>query len=267
AELSSLCITRFKKTASGRTTCHSSATPSGVCLAVFGAEDTSTGRGKPICVTCCGPPDRLQQLPRALSRPVQAHGLWTVFAAEWLSASAPARLRSLGQKKRRRGAASPPPLCCSPAAGASSTGDRDSSPKVMTPKMRPGGTSRGQYHSPRLERRSQERGTSISRMTTCSMRPPCRRTTWAAAHSEFAGEPNQTTGRLPWDLLVSSPARRILFRLRASVACRSRMGESLQSRGGRVGVPSPGVSHAGLLLAGPVQGQQRLAVLAVAPLQ
>src|SRR5262249_41891226 len=111
------------------------------------------------------------------------------------------------------------------------------------------------------------RGTSISRMTTCSMRPPWRRTTWAAAHSDFAGQPNQTTGRLPWDLLVSSPARRMLFRFRASVASRRRIGESLQSRGGGGGAPSAGVSDAGLQLAGLVQGQQRLAVLAVAPLQ
>ena len=34
-----------------------------------------------------------------------------------------------------------------------------------------------------------------------------------------------------------------------------------------MGVPSPGVSHAGLQLAGPAQGQQGLAMLAVAPLQ
>jgi hypothetical protein len=67
----------------------------------------------------------------------------------------------------------------------------------MTRRMRYGGTSREQYHSPRLERLSRERGTSISRMTTCSMRLPCRRTKWAAARSVLAALPSQTTVSFP----------------------------------------------------------------------
>jgi hypothetical protein len=40
--------------------------------------------------------------------------------------------------------------------------------------MRAAGTSRTLYHSPAFDRRSQDRGTSMSRMTTRSIRPPWR---------------------------------------------------------------------------------------------
>jgi hypothetical protein len=60
--------------------------------------------------------------------------------------------------------------------------------------MRSGGMSRGQYQSPFLLRRSQDRGTSSSRTTVLSIRPPCRRTTWAAAQSVLSGEQTQTAG-------------------------------------------------------------------------
>jgi hypothetical protein len=78
--------------------------------------------------------------------------------------------------------------------------------------MRSGGTSRGQYYSPFFERRSQERGTSTSRMTTASMRPPWRRTVCQPAHAEQDGECSQTTGFLPRLLLHSRPARKMLGR-------------------------------------------------------
>ena len=67
---------------------------------------------------------------------------------------------------KRDGDLSPSRSLTRQAAGAaSSTGDRASAAKEINPRMRPGGTSRGQYHSPRFERRSQRRGTSFSTIT------------------------------------------------------------------------------------------------------
>src|SRR5258708_1735428 len=94
----------------------------------------------------------------------------------------------------------------------------DNSWKVQTRLMRPGGTSRGQYQSPFLLLRSQDRGTSTSRTTVLSTRPPCRLTTWRTAHQVLAGQHAQTTGSLPLAWLVSRPSRRTELRLRAEVA-------------------------------------------------
>src|SRR6185503_19011810 len=47
--------------------------------------------------------------------------------------------------------------------------------------MRAAGTSRVQYQSPLRDRRSHERGTSTSSVTTASMYAPCRSTACSAA--------------------------------------------------------------------------------------
>jgi hypothetical protein len=60
-----------------------------------------------------------------------------------------------------------------------------------------GQMSRGQYHSPLRFRRSQERGTSSSRTTVLSTRPPCHLTMWSRAHQLRACEQAHTTGSLP----------------------------------------------------------------------
>ena len=57
----------------------------------------------------------------------------------------------------------------------SSTGERASSAKVISPRNRDGGTSRGQYQSFRRLRRSQRRGTSASIITTSCTRPGQRK--------------------------------------------------------------------------------------------
>ena len=67
--------------------------------------------------------------------------------------------------------------------GARQPATRASSTKPNSRRMRSGETSRLVYQSPLRDRRSQERGTSISRVTTASRRSPCRRTVCSAAHA------------------------------------------------------------------------------------
>src|SRR5262249_57985286 len=95
----------------------------------------------------------------------------------------------------------------------SSTGDPASSWKVRTWRMRSGGTSRGQYHSPFLERRSQDRGTSSSRTTVPSTRPPCHLLTCRTAHQLRAGEQAQTAGSMPRLPEQNRPRRKIEVRV------------------------------------------------------
>ena len=51
--------------------------------------------------------------------------------------------------------------------------------------MRSAGRSRVQYQRPLRERRSQDLGTSTSRVMTASMRAPCRQATYSAAQLDF----------------------------------------------------------------------------------
>jgi hypothetical protein len=78
-------------------TCFGSAPPPHELHFLQSAWATSTGRRKPICVTGCGPPDRLQRRPRALARPGQIQGSYARFAAARLSAPARERLRRPGR--------------------------------------------------------------------------------------------------------------------------------------------------------------------------
>src|SRR6516225_7017056 len=92
--------------------------------------------------------------------------------------------------------------------------------------IRPGGTSRFEYHKPALLRVTHERGTDSSKTITslqlfCFM--VCR-----TAHGERLAACNQTTGSLPLLLEVSRPRRWIDAKLRDGVACRSFMGESFR---------------------------------------
>jgi hypothetical protein len=57
----------------------------------------------------------------------------------------------------------------------------------MTRRMRSAGTSCGQYHSLPFAFRSQRRGTSTSRMTTDSIRPPEREIRGAAVPLDVDG--------------------------------------------------------------------------------
>src|SRR6516162_4552572 len=65
--------------------------------------------------------------------------------------------------------------CVAQRPAVSSTGERASSAKVISPRNRDGGTSRGQYQSFRRLRRSQRRGTSASIITTSCTRPGQRK--------------------------------------------------------------------------------------------
>jgi hypothetical protein len=98
------------------------------------------------------------------------------------------RLLDILARRRCRGRASVPSRRVAQRPAAFSTGERASAAKVTTPRRRSGGMSRGQYHSPFFERRSQRRGMSTSMVTTFSMRPPWRLTVWHPAHAEQDGE-------------------------------------------------------------------------------
>jgi len=65
-----------------------------------------------------------------------------------------------------------------------------------TGKNRAAGMSRVQYHRPLRERRSQERGTSTSRVRTASMREPCRQATCIAAQLDFPSVTNLDSDRV-----------------------------------------------------------------------
>src|SRR5262249_35422134 len=92
----------------------------------------------------------------------------------------PAALLLLGMSPEERGGAGAAPgLICQHW-----TGERDNSPKVTTRLIRAAGTSRREYQRPRAAPpcfRSHARGMSTSSTTVLSIRPPCRRTTWAIA--------------------------------------------------------------------------------------
>jgi hypothetical protein len=90
-------------------------------------------------------------------------------------------------------------------AAALSTGDRDSSPNVMTPRMRAGGTSRGQYHSPFLERRSHRRAGAEARPA-----PERARGTPGRAGAEAAAGP------APKGKVSAGPSRHLQARPRAA---------------------------------------------------
>src|SRR5262249_38295842 len=94
-----------------------------------------------------------------------------------------------------------------------------------------------QYQSPLRERRSQDRGTSTSRVTTASMRAPCRQATCIAAQLDFSLVASQTAFSQPWDFEQSSPCRWMLGRLRIRVACLSFMLAPFLKRRAGVGVP------------------------------
>ena len=78
---------------------------------------------------------------------------------------------------------------CQPAARASSTNPNNR-------RMRPGDASRVQNHRPLRERRSQERGTSTSRVMTAPMPEPCRQTTCSAAPLDFPSVANLDSDRV-----------------------------------------------------------------------
>ncbi|HKB38356.1 MAG TPA: hypothetical protein VKD72_18075 [Gemmataceae bacterium] len=74
-----------------------------------------------------------------------------------------------------------------------------------TGKNRAAGMSRVQYHRPVGERRSQERGTSTSRVRTASMREPCRQATCIAAQLDFPSVAGSCYADRPVGLIASSP--------------------------------------------------------------
>src|SRR5207247_1533197 len=92
---------------------------------------------------------------------------------------------------------------------------------------------------PLRDRRSQDRGTSTSRVTTASIRPPCRPTTCQPAHHDLTGACSQTTCSRPCDFEHSSPCRWIFERLRISVVCLSSMVRPLPEAKGRGRRPRP----------------------------
>src|SRR4051794_16457992 len=83
------------------------------------------------------------------------------------------------------------PGCCQASALVPA-----SSAKQSTRRIRSGGTSRGQYHSPLRLFLSQARGTSTSKTVLVCTRPPCRLTTCRIAQEVLFAEHNQTAGNL-----------------------------------------------------------------------
>src|SRR5262249_15285807 len=83
---------------------------------------------------------------------------------------------------------------------------------------------------PSAERRSQRRGTLISRTTVSSTRPPCRLTTRSTAHEVCDGAHSQTALSLPRLLAHRRPWRLMPGRLRAGLAWRSNMAGSFPTR-------------------------------------
>src|SRR5262249_28782858 len=82
---------------------------------------------------------------------------------------------------------------------------RASSTKPNNRRRRTTGMSRVQYPRPLRERRSQERGTSTSRVRTASMRAPCRHATCIAAQLDFPSLASQTALSCPCDVEQSNP--------------------------------------------------------------
>jgi hypothetical protein len=91
-----------------------------------------------------------------------------------------------------------------------------------------------QYHRPLPFLRSQARGTSTSKITTTSARPPCRWMASSVAPKDLAGPCGQTTGQRPRLWPPSQPRRSMPGRLRRRVARRRRRGP-IPSRPGRPG--------------------------------
>ncbi len=136
-----------------------------------------------------------------------------------------------------RGVAQPP-------AGLSAE-HRASVAKGMCPRMRPEATSRGQNQTPRLDRRSQRRGTFSSRTATSSTRPPCRLTVCSMAQGVLPAVWRHTAGSWPRLREQSSPARRMFGRFRCGVAWRSSTGAPSVSGGGVGAPPRTRVATAG----------------------
>src|SRR5262249_14827442 len=114
---------------------------------------------------------------------------------------------------------------------------RASSTKPKNRRMRSAGMTRVQYQSPLRDRRSHDRGTSTSRVTTASIRAPCRQATCIAAQLEFPSVASHTAFNRPSDFEQSSPLRWMLGRLRIGVACLSNMAPS-KAKGGKVPLPA-----------------------------
>src|SRR5262245_40287361 len=95
----------------------------------------------------------------------------------------------IGRLRRAEKQGAEPILPCQPAARASSTNPNSR-------RRRSAGMSRVQYHRPLRERRSQERGTSTSRVMTASMREPCRQATCIAAQLDFPSVANLDSDRV-----------------------------------------------------------------------
>src|SRR5262249_53987153 len=86
--------------------------------------------------------------------------------------------------------------------------------KVRTRRIRHGGTSRGQYHSPLRLRRGQERGPAVSKTTRLSTRPPLRLLTCQNAPQMAGGGGGPKTRRVRLIEEQRKPSRRMEFRRR-----------------------------------------------------